>query len=203
MPVPKGSTLDPERTRAAIVAAAMPILYERGLDGVGVAELCAAVGVSKETLYRHFGSKEGLIEAVLEARSERVTRWLRTAAEAAGDDPAAQLAAVFDALAGWHAEPDFRGCALLNAAAQHHGAPELDLAGRHLERRLALLTEIAARAGAADPGALARQLLILVTGCTVVADQHPTTPDAARLARQAALTLLEAAGSPRQSRDPR
>lgn len=174
----------------------MPILYERGLDGVGVAELCAATGVSKETLYRHFGSKEGLIGAVLEARSERVTRWLRTAAETAGEDPADQLSAVFDALAGWHAEPHFRGCALLNAATQHHGEPELGLAGRHLERRLALLAEIATRAGAADPGALARQLLVLVTGSTVVADQHPGTPHAARLARQAALTLLEAARPP-------
>ncbi|UBU15913.1 TetR/AcrR family transcriptional regulator [Nonomuraea gerenzanensis] len=193
MPVPKGSTLDPERTRATIIETVMPILYERGLDGVGVAELCAVTGVSKETLYRHFGSKEGLIEAVLEARSERVTRWLRTAAESAGEEPADQLAAVFDALLEWHGEPGFRGCALLNAAAQHHDAPELDLVGRHLERRLALLTEIATRAGAGDPGALARQWLVLVTGCTVVADQHPGTRDAARLAREAALALLTAA----------
>ena len=28
------------------------------------------MGASKETLYRHFGSKDGLIEAVLEARSD-------------------------------------------------------------------------------------------------------------------------------------
>lgn len=196
MPVAKGSTLDPARTRAAIINAASPILYERGLDGVGVAELCTIIGVSKETLYRHFGSKEGLIEAVLDARSEHVTRWLRTAAEAAGDDPADQLAAVFDALAGWHAEPGFRGCALLNAAAQHHVPPELNLAGRHLERRLALLSEITGRAGAADPGTLARQLLILVTGATVVADQHPGSAHAALLARQAALTLLAASRVP-------
>ncbi|TYB66051.1 TetR/AcrR family transcriptional regulator [Nonomuraea sp. PA05] len=193
MPVPKGTTQDPERTRSTIIDTATPILYERGLDGVGVAELCRAVGVSKETLYRHFGSKEGLIEAVLEARSERVTRWLAAAVEAAGADPAEQLGALFDALAEWHGEPAFRGCALLNAAAQHHDAPELDMAGRHLERRLGLLTSIAAGAGVAEPGELARQWLVLVTGCTVVADQHPGTPHAARLARQAALALLAAA----------
>ncbi|WP_084957926.1 TetR/AcrR family transcriptional regulator [Thermoactinospora rubra] len=196
MPVPKGSTLDPARTRAAIIQAVTPVLYERGLDGVGVAELCAATGVSKETLYRHFGSKEGLIEAVLRERSERVTRWLRAAAEAAGPDPADQLAAVFDALASWHAEPGFRGCAIVNAATQHHGDPEMGVAASHLDRRLALLTEIAIRAGAADPETLARQWLILVSGCTTVADQHPGTPHAARLARQAALTLLQAARVP-------
>src|SRR5882757_3179637 len=91
MPVAKGTSLDPERTRAAMLGAASLVFYERGLDGVGVAELCSSVGASKETLYRHFGSKDGLIEAVLEARSDRINEWMRSAAEAAGDDPAAQL----------------------------------------------------------------------------------------------------------------
>ncbi|MFI6600907.1 TetR/AcrR family transcriptional regulator [Nonomuraea sp. NPDC050536] len=195
MPVPKGTTLDPGRTRAAILTNATTVLYERGLDGVGVAELCREFGVSKETLYRHFGSKEGLIEAVLEQRSERVTRWLSEAAEQAGPDPRAMLAAVFDALAGWHAEPGFRGCAMLNAATQHHTDPERGLAARHLERRLSLLTDIARRAGAAEPASLGRQLLILITGATIVADHHPTTPDAAAHARLAALSLLDASCS--------
>ncbi|MFC7583837.1 TetR/AcrR family transcriptional regulator [Nonomuraea antimicrobica] len=84
MPVPKGATLDPAQTRATILDTATRLLYERGLDGIGVAELCAAVGASKETLYRHFGSKDGLVLAVLEARSDRVVRWLRDAADAAG-----------------------------------------------------------------------------------------------------------------------
>src|SRR5437588_122443 len=35
MPVPKGTTIDPSRTRAAIIRAATPVLYERGLDGIG------------------------------------------------------------------------------------------------------------------------------------------------------------------------
>ncbi|WP_214323869.1 TetR/AcrR family transcriptional regulator [Nonomuraea sediminis] len=195
MPVPKGATLDPGRTRAAILDTATTVLYERGLDGVGVAELCRELGVSKETIYRHFGSKEGLIEAVLEQRSDRVTQWLSQAAEQAGPDPRARLAAVFDALGTWHAEPGFRGCAMLNAATQHHTDPERGLAARHLERRLALLTDIARSAGAADPESLARQLLILITGATIVADHHPTTPNAAAHARHAALTLLQAAGS--------
>ncbi|GAA4069966.1 TetR/AcrR family transcriptional regulator [Nonomuraea soli] len=206
MPVTKGSPLDPARTRAAVLHRATAIFYARGLDGVGVAELCSTMGISKETLYRHFGSKEGLIEAVLKERSERVTRWLSEAAEAAGSDPRARLAAVFDALASWHGEPGFRGCAILNAATQHHGAGGPDEAGqhgaprevaaRHLERRLALLTDIARDAGAAQPEVLGRQFLMLVTGATIVADHHPGTPDAARHARTAALALLDAATHP-------
>ncbi|MBQ0978351.1 TetR/AcrR family transcriptional regulator [Micromonospora sp. M61] len=191
MPVPKGSTIDPERTRAGIIEAAAPLLYERGLDGIGVAELCARIGVSKETLYRYFGTKDGLIQAVLEARSERVTAWIAGAAAAAGDDPREQLAAVFDELQRWYEEPTFRGCAMQNAAAQHQVEAVRTVTARHLDRRLGLLTAIAERAGAADPDALGRQLLLLVEGATLIAAHHDRT-GAGHHAKQAALALLPA-----------
>jgi AcrR family transcriptional regulator len=189
MPVAKGMSLDPARTRASIVRVATGILYDRGLDGAGIAEICARAGVSKETLYRHFGSKDALIEAVLQARSDRAVRWLQDAVAAAGDDPADQLGAVFDELGTWYSQPGFRGCAIVNAAAQRHAGPTGALAARHIGRHLELLTDIAARAGAADPDALGRQLLMLVEGATVVAD-HYSGAEAAHNARRAALTLL-------------
>ncbi|MBB6348212.1 TetR/AcrR family transcriptional regulator [Nonomuraea muscovyensis] len=192
MPVEKGATLDPARTREGILQLATEVLYERGLDRVGVAELCERAGVSKETLYRHFGSKDGLVRAMLEARSDRVSAWLRAAVAAAGPDPATQVAAAFDALGRWYAEPGFRGCAIVNASVQRHDGHARELAARHLDRHLELLSGIAARAGAADPPALARQLLMLVEGATVVADHHGV-PGAAEQAREAALALLRAA----------
>ncbi|WP_033260919.1 TetR/AcrR family transcriptional regulator [Amycolatopsis vancoresmycina] len=191
MPVAKGSTIDPDRTRAAILHEATQVLYERGLDGIGVAELCGRLGVSKETLYRHFGTKDGLVQAVLEARSDRVVQWLTGVVRQAGD-PAGRLAALFGALQRWYEEPGFRGCGLLNAAAQHHTAPVRAVAARHLGRYLDLLTEIAVAAGVADPPRLARQLLIIVEGATAVADHHDHR-HAGEDARQAALTLLAAA----------
>jgi AcrR family transcriptional regulator len=195
MPVAKGATLDPAQTRAGILRAATDLLYQRGLDGIGVAELCATIGVSKETLYRHFGSKEGLIQAVLEARSDRILRWARDAVAAAGDDPVDQLGAAFDALTRWHEKPTFRGCAILNAATQQHDGPARSLAKQHLNRQLDILTDITRRAGAGDAVSLAQQLLALRVGATVLADHHSAT-DAARLAKQAALTLLRSALAP-------
>ncbi|NUO57664.1 MAG: TetR/AcrR family transcriptional regulator [Hamadaea sp.] len=192
MPVAKGSTIDPARTRATMLEAATAMLYERGLDGIGVAELCARLGVSKETLYRHFGTKEGLIEAALRRRSDRVTHWLADAAQAAGDDPRAQLTAVFDALQQWYDDPVFRGCAMLNAAAQHHVEPVRAITAAHLGRHLDLLTGIAERAGAADPQVVGRQLLMLVEGATVVAAHHDRA-DVGKHALGAALALLPAA----------
>lgn len=199
MPVAKGSTIDPARTRATILEAATRVLYERGIDGVGVAELCTRLGVSKETLYRHFGTKDGLVVAMLEARSERVVTWLTEVAASAGDDPADQLAAVFDALGQWYGEPDFRGCAMVNAAAQHHVSAVRALTARHLDRYLELLTGIARSAGAAEPDVVGRQLLMLVEGATVVADQHGAA-SVGDHARAAALALLAAAQRPRARR---
>jgi AcrR family transcriptional regulator len=192
MPVAKGASLDPAQTRAAILRAATRLLYQRGLDGIGVAELCATIGVSKETLYRHFGSKDGLMQAVLEARSDSIMCWVHDAVAAAGDDPVDQLAAVFDALAQWHDEPTFRGCAILNAATQQHDGPARTVARQHLDRQLDVLTGITRRAGAGDAVNLARQLLALRVGATVLADHHDDT-DAALLAKHAALALLRSA----------
>jgi hypothetical protein len=99
---------------------------------------------------------------------------------------------VFDALQQWYDDPVFRGCAMLNAAAQHHVEPVRTITARHLDRHLELLTGIAERAGADDPPVLGRQLLMLVEGATVVAAHHDSA-GAGEHARQAALTLLSAA----------
>lgn len=45
---------------------------ERGYDAVGVQELVQACGVTKPTLYHHFGSKRGLLEALLAERGAAV-----------------------------------------------------------------------------------------------------------------------------------
>jgi AcrR family transcriptional regulator len=198
--VAKGTSIDPARTRAAVLAAATRLLYQRGVDGIGVAELCAAIGASKETLYRHFGSKDGLLEAVLAARSDRVFRTLAGAVAAAGPDPADQVDALFTALGRWYAEPGFRGCGIVNAATQRHEEPARRVAARHLDRLLRLLTAIAARAGAPEPDRLGRQLLILLEGATVVADHHGAGADAAEQARCAALTLLGTARAEHRAR---
>lgn len=195
MPVAKGSTLDPERTRAAMLEAASLVFYERGLDGVGISELCASVGASKETLYRHFGSKDGLIAAVLQARSDRNNAWLRRAAESAGDDPAAQLTAVFAVLGEWFDQPNYRGCALVNAATQRHFEPAHSMVVQHLDGYQALFTEIAAAAGVADPDRVGRRLLMLLEGATVLADHQALGRAAADDALAVALPLLATSGT--------
>lgn len=60
------SPRDPERTRAAILAAATQEITTKGLDGARVDEIARRSGVNKRMIYHYFGDKEGLYLAVLE-----------------------------------------------------------------------------------------------------------------------------------------
>ncbi|WP_309126833.1 TetR/AcrR family transcriptional regulator [Microbacterium sp.] len=59
------------RKRAAITAAAADVFVRDGYDPASMDEIAERAGVSKQTLYAHFGSKEGLFVQVLQAETER------------------------------------------------------------------------------------------------------------------------------------
>ena len=106
--------------RGRILDAAARRFYADGVAATGIDTITAEAGVAKMSLYNNFGSKADLVRAYLQARHEE---WLglyrRRLAEAHG--PREAVLAVFDAYAD-HAqlayEHGFRGCGLLNAAAE-------------------------------------------------------------------------------------
>jgi len=69
------------------MASALRLFVERGYDGVGVQEIVEAVGVTKPTLYHYFGSKLGLLEALLGERMEALLARLGRAADYHHDLP--------------------------------------------------------------------------------------------------------------------
>lgn len=54
-----------EEKRAAILEAAGTAFLEKGLEGTSMDAVAQQAGVSKQTVYSHFGSKEELFEAVI------------------------------------------------------------------------------------------------------------------------------------------
>ena len=52
-----------ERTRTALIDAATRIFLDEGWESTSLQAVAAEAGVTKQTLLRHFGSKEGLAEA--------------------------------------------------------------------------------------------------------------------------------------------
>ncbi len=52
-------------TREKILATALSLFAAEGYNGVGVQRVCALAGITKPTLYYHFGSKRGLLDTIL------------------------------------------------------------------------------------------------------------------------------------------
>jgi AcrR family transcriptional regulator len=59
-------SLQGEETRERLLDAAVALISERGYAATGVGLVCQRAGVAKTALYWHFGSKEGLLAAVVE-----------------------------------------------------------------------------------------------------------------------------------------
>lgn len=53
--------------RRAMLAAAVAVFGRQGVEAATTREVAAAAGTTERTLFKHFGSKQGLVQAVLEA----------------------------------------------------------------------------------------------------------------------------------------
>jgi len=159
--------------RQRLLAAAAECFYAYGVNGTGIDTITATAGVAKMSLYNNFASKDDLVQAYLEARHEEwvelYRRRLATASDARG-----RIAAVFDAYID-HAESayahGFRGCGLLNAAAElPAGAPGRQVVRQHKEEVAALLAaHVSELTGlpAARVASLTDQLAFLLEGAMV------------------------------------
>ncbi|HEV2373452.1 MAG TPA: TetR/AcrR family transcriptional regulator [Streptosporangiaceae bacterium] len=110
----------PGRARQLLLAAAARRFYADGLAATGIDTITAEAGVAKMSLYNNFASKADLVQAYLQARHEEWLALYRRRLDAARD-PREAVLAVFDAYADHAAlvyERGFRGCGLLNAAAE-------------------------------------------------------------------------------------
>ncbi len=64
-PSRRGRKPSPEK-RDAILSAALRLFAARGVDGTATRDIAAAAATTERTLFKHFGSKGGLVQAVVE-----------------------------------------------------------------------------------------------------------------------------------------
>ena len=65
--------------RQLIMEKALELFCARGYDAVGVQEIAEQSGITKPTLYYYFGSKQGLMETILEENSRILEEMLEKA----------------------------------------------------------------------------------------------------------------------------
>ena len=73
--------------RSEILNCALDLFANRGYDAVGVQEICEAARVTKPTLYHYFGSKHGLLKALVEQHHQPFNQAVELAAAYQGHLP--------------------------------------------------------------------------------------------------------------------
>lgn len=180
--------LDDEAARARVLEAADRLYYGLGIQAVGMDALRAESGVPLKRLYQLFASKEAIVEQVLLGRRQMWNDLVDDAVSAG--DPRQRLLAIYDALARWFDQDDFRGCMFINSFGElGTTAPRIaEIVRSHKAEFQARLAKLVAEAG--GPPSLAAQLAILAEGAQTTAAIAGTS-DAATHARQAAETLID------------
>jgi AcrR family transcriptional regulator len=183
--------------RERLLTAADRLFYEEGVHTVGIDRVLEESGVAKGSLYYNFTGKDDLVRTYLENRhaawAARIDGHMATART-----PTAKILAVFDALAELFGQPDFRGCAFINAAAEAGPGSAEDLAAKHFRTWLhELFGTLVAQGGYTDPDALTQQLVLLYDGSNISA-QLDDNASAAVAARNAAASLVRIAKKPKQ-----
>ena len=105
-----------EETRRRILERAVLLASRAGLEGLSIGELASDLGLSKSGLFAHFGSKEDLQVAVLDAAVQRFEAMVvKPGMRAARGE--ARVRALIEAWVAWVADPGSPGGCLFLAAA--------------------------------------------------------------------------------------
>lgn len=87
--------------RRAVLAAALECFSEADVESVSIAEICARSNTSVGSVYHHFGSKEGIVVALIADGLAAHTDALQQGLKQAEGDPQHGIAAVVSSLIGW------------------------------------------------------------------------------------------------------
>jgi AcrR family transcriptional regulator len=197
--VPRRSREATAETRRHIVDTAVAVASTDGLEGLTIGRLADEIGMSKSGLLGHFGSKEGLQLAALEAAGERFTAevWARAADEEPG---LPRLRGAADAWVSYLERRVFPGGCFFAASATElddRPGPAREQLARNMRRWLRILAadaREAQRVGDLPPEPAAEQIAFEIHGQILAANhgvQLLGDEEACARARAAIARLLD------------
>ncbi|MFJ9246835.1 TetR/AcrR family transcriptional regulator [Streptomyces sp. NPDC101776] len=175
---------DARRNRTKVLAAASRAFDEQGLD-VSLGSIAQQAGVGAGTVYRHFPSKEILLEAVLvqqiDNRVEAARRW------AARTDPVtAFFGFLLEVVVASHGRK--RACDALTTETSWP-RPGLAASARRFRQALDELLRAAQRAGGVRADVSADDVAALTVGCATIWAAHRDRNGGSRMVRLALESL--------------
>ncbi|MBJ7539665.1 TetR/AcrR family transcriptional regulator [Marinomonas transparens] len=121
-------------TKEHILDTAESLFNTNGYTAVGVDLIRDTAGISKTSMYRHFGSKNKLIQAVLARRHLRFEEELGGAIS-----PEMNMEEKLDALIDWHfqwfSSEDFHGCMFMHAMSEFKALDEVIAAAASMHKK--------------------------------------------------------------------
>jgi TetR/AcrR family transcriptional repressor for divergent bdcA len=151
------------------LAIAKNLFHQRGFDGVGVAELSQAIGITAPSLYSAFGSKRQLFERVLQKYVQEEGGWL-AAALTAGDSVENSIAQLFDRAAKIYTATDSqRGCLILDGTRNCMDAEACALSAEFRQKTWQMICDRIAQEWPLQAPALANYVFTILLGLSAAA----------------------------------
>jgi TetR/AcrR family transcriptional repressor of lmrAB and yxaGH operons len=167
-------------TQSRLIGATAGLLRERGYHGAGLAEILAASGVPKGSLYHHFpGGKSQLAAQALHQSGQRIVTALERFVDEAGS-VAVAVGRFCDHYVDELRSSDYRrGCPLATVALESGDLAD-DVHGELAAAMTGMIDLVARRIAAESPGApdprgLATEVVAAVEGALVLAKATRTT----------------------------
>ncbi|WP_327064825.1 TetR/AcrR family transcriptional regulator [Kitasatospora sp. NBC_01250] len=174
------ATLPP---RERILDAAEELFSREGIKAVGVQAIASRAATTKMALYRHFATKDALVEEWLRIVAADYTAAFDQLAAAHPDEPRAQILGMARFIADGLPEISHRGCPFINSIAElpDRTHPARRLIEAHKAGQLRRLTDLCTRAGLPDPDGAAAELTFVLEGAQVSAQNGSVEHAGARL----------------------
>jgi AcrR family transcriptional regulator len=162
---------DAQRNRAKLLQAAAAVFESKGVNA-STEEIARAAGVGVGTVFRHFPTKEHLLEAVYLARLDNLAAQARTLSTS--DDPVGALESFFTATVSQAATKN----ALIEALAKAGVAVKRPRTGDDLRSTLAVLLSRAQEKGGIRADIRIDDLISLLVGASRAVEHLGPQPDA-------------------------
>jgi AcrR family transcriptional regulator len=184
-------TTDISRESAArnrIIHTATTLFYAEGVHAVGIDRIIAEAGVAKATFYKYFPAKDELVRAYIQNQSRQGRAAIDKIGKRSGRDT---ILAIFDLVADAAAQPGYRGCPFLNAAAEYPepSHPVRQAIDEHRQWKRDLLRGLLGADGCPDPETTADVLTVANDGL-LVASHLDKPANLRRLIRETVLRIL-------------
>jgi len=157
-------------TRERLIAAGLPLLLERGYNGLGLQALLAATDVPKGSFYHHFRDKEDFALQVVDAYMREVHAGLDATLGDPAVAPLDRVRGFFTATSRAYRQQGYMGCLLGGLGQELSGVSEafrrkIDDCFTQIADRLGACLEEARSRGDLPPDADPPRLAVLLVDC--------------------------------------